>query len=343
MTTEQPKPADPPVAYPMPPHFQHYNGGTFPPPPPPPGVYPPMFAYPPPVEGHPEGGPPPGLIMFHAPPGMVYAYPPPPGQVFAVPPGAASPSMLKPKRKQVKMACTNCATACKRCDEARPCERCLKYGIQDSCIDGQRKERKKGVKRGPYKRKNKGMDPTFSDGEFPQSAPPENGEWQAAGSNGSPPANASTTAAAIHAVAQFAAPPEAGAGYYPLYYPPGHFVTQMPEGQEGQPQVVQYFMGGYPPPYGYAPPPGAAFVPAPPMPGQPVEVPNGSEKPAEPAATNNGVVIAASDGADPLSRKRGRTSNGTPGKSKKTKTSEKDPGSEDVDADKEDSDSLPAN
>ncbi|KAK0220092.1 hypothetical protein IW262DRAFT_1382501 [Armillaria fumosa] len=342
MTTEQPKPADPPVAYPMPPHFQHYNGGTFPPPPPP-GVYPPMFAYPPPVEGHPEGGPPPGLIMFHAPPGMVYAYPPPPGQVFAVPPGAASPSMLKPKRKQVKMACTNCATACKRCDEARPCERCLKYGIQDSCIDGQRKERKKGVKRGPYKRKNKGMDPTFSDGEFPQPAPPENGEWQAAGSNGSPPANASTTAAAIHAVAQFAAPPEAGAGYYPLYYPPGHFVTQMPEGQEGQPQVVQYFMGGYPPPYGYAPPPGAAFVPAPPMPGQPAEVPNGSEKPAEPAATNSGVVIAASDGADPLSRKRGRTSNGSPGKSKKTKTSEKDPGSEDVDADKEDSDSLPAN
>ncbi|SJK98420.1 uncharacterized protein ARMOST_01687 [Armillaria ostoyae] len=342
MTTEQPKPADPPVAYPMPPHFQHYNGGTFPPPPPP-GVYPPMFAYPPPVEGHPEGGPPPGLIMFHAPPGMVYAYPPPPGQVFAVPPGAPSPSMLKPKRKQVKMACTNCATACKRCDEARPCERCLKYGIQDSCIDGQRKERKKGVKRGPYKRKNKGMDPTFSDGEFPQPAPPENGEWQATGSN-SPPANASTTAAAIHAVAQFAAPPpEAGAGYYPLYYPPGHFVTQMPEGQEGQPQVVQYFMGGYPPPYGYAPPPGAAFVPAPPMPGQSVEVPNGSDKPAESATTNNGVVIAASDGADPLSRKRGRASNGSPGKSKKTKTSDKDPGSEDVDADKEDSDSLPAN
>ncbi len=173
--------------------------------------------------------------------------------------------------------------------------------------------------------------------EFPQPAPPENGEWQAAGSN-SPPANASTTAAAIHAVAQFAAPPpEAGAGYYPLYYPPGHFVTQMPEGQEGQPQVVQYFMGGYPPPYGYAPPPGTAFVP-PPMPGQPVEVPNGSEKPVEPT-TNNGVVIAASDGADPLSRKRGWPSNGSPrgwpsngspSKSKKTKTSDKDPGSEDV-------------
>ena len=51
--------------------------------------------------------------------------------------------------------CTNCAAACKRCDEGRPCERCCKYGISDSCQDGVRKERKKGIKRGPYKRKGK--------------------------------------------------------------------------------------------------------------------------------------------------------------------------------------------
>lgn len=85
------------------------------------------------------------------------------------PPPMAAP---RPKRKQVKMAvsmlaifqesrltfylqCTNCAAACKRCDDSRPCERCQKYGVADSCVDGIRKERKKGIKRGPYKRKSK--------------------------------------------------------------------------------------------------------------------------------------------------------------------------------------------
>ena len=59
--------------------------------------------------------------------------------------------------------CTNCAAACKKCDESRPCERCLKYGTANSCVDGQRKERKKGIKRGPYKRKNKSDTPdTYS-------------------------------------------------------------------------------------------------------------------------------------------------------------------------------------
>ena len=67
------------------------------------------------------------------------------------------------KRQQVKMAvskfinnmtvvsspffqCTSCAIACKRCDENCPCERCVGYGQTDSCVDGVRKERKKGIK-----------------------------------------------------------------------------------------------------------------------------------------------------------------------------------------------------
>ncbi|KAI9275378.1 hypothetical protein BY458DRAFT_489189 [Sporodiniella umbellata] len=61
-----------------------------------------------------------------------------------------------PKRKQVKNACTNCQKACKKCDDARPCPRCVKYGIHDSCVNSVRKERKKGIKRGPYKRRVKG-------------------------------------------------------------------------------------------------------------------------------------------------------------------------------------------
>jgi neural Wiskott-Aldrich syndrome protein len=62
--------------------------------------------------------------------------------------------------------CTNCAAACKRCDEARPCERCIKYGIADACVDGTRKERKKGIKRGPYKRKNKSENGDISMSSF---------------------------------------------------------------------------------------------------------------------------------------------------------------------------------
>ncbi|KAI0078653.1 hypothetical protein K474DRAFT_1706371 [Panus rudis PR-1116 ss-1] len=157
-----PQVAHPPAIAPYPP----YNGAPYPPMPP--GAYPPYyFPAPVPVEGHdpnqPNGVPPPPYYMAYPPPppGMVYAYPaPPPGQAIpGYPPyvqAAPMPTIVpRPKRKQVKMACTNCASACKRCDDARPCERCVKYGLADTCVDGIRKERKKGIKRGPYKRKNK--------------------------------------------------------------------------------------------------------------------------------------------------------------------------------------------
>ncbi|ORY30198.1 hypothetical protein BCR39DRAFT_587988 [Naematelia encephala] len=57
------------------------------------------------------------------------------------------------KRAQVRIACTHCQKACKRCSNTRPCERCLKYGLKD-CVDSTRKPRKTGVKRGPYKRRD---------------------------------------------------------------------------------------------------------------------------------------------------------------------------------------------
>ncbi|KAF9397368.1 hypothetical protein BGZ94_006307, partial [Podila epigama] len=47
----------------------------------------------------------------------------------------------------------NCQKACKKCDEGRPCTRCVKYGLTDTCVDSTRKVRKKGIKRGPYKRR----------------------------------------------------------------------------------------------------------------------------------------------------------------------------------------------
>ncbi|MCO5555688.1 hypothetical protein L7F22_009233 [Adiantum nelumboides] len=68
---------------------------------------------------------------------------------------------VKAKRKQVKNACVNCQKACKRCDEGRPCSRCIKYGLTATCMDSARKERKRGIKRGPYKRRaTTGSQPT---------------------------------------------------------------------------------------------------------------------------------------------------------------------------------------
>ncbi|KAG2206256.1 hypothetical protein INT47_007269 [Mucor saturninus] len=62
-------------------------------------------------------------------------------------------SIEKSKRKQVKNACVNCQKACKKCDDGRPCKRCVKLGLTSTCRDSDRKERKKGVKRGPYKKR----------------------------------------------------------------------------------------------------------------------------------------------------------------------------------------------
>jgi hypothetical protein len=59
----------------------------------------------------------------------------------------------RPKRRQVKNACTNCQNACKKCDDDRPCMRCVRYGLADECVSSPRKPRPRGFKRGPYKKR----------------------------------------------------------------------------------------------------------------------------------------------------------------------------------------------
>ena len=74
--------------------------------------------------------------------------------VYSYTSGMAPAQPTRTKRRQVKNACTNCQKACKKCDDARPCLRCVKYGIAEECVDSQRKERQKGIKRGPYKKRD---------------------------------------------------------------------------------------------------------------------------------------------------------------------------------------------
>jgi len=266
---EQQPPAQPAqvVAYPHPYGAAHYA-------PMPPGAYGPpfyTFAPMPPDPNHdpnaPNGAPQPGpyLMAFPPPPhGLMYAYAPPPLlwiSAMVYPPYGAPPMpQPRPKRKQVKMACTNCAAACKRCDDSRPCERCQKYGIADSCIDGQRKERKKGIKRGPYKRKAK-----------------NSSESSSTYAGGPPPASASGEGEGSVPPTSYPMAPES---YYPFYYPHPHpaFTPHQHEGQANgeaaanstahplpqpffplhpavYPPYTQYAPGAvsYPPPLGSAP------------------------------------------------------------------------------------------
>ncbi|KAG0702066.1 hypothetical protein DFH29DRAFT_982501 [Suillus ampliporus] len=207
---------------------------------------------------HPEPNgaphPAPPYIYHYPPPGMMYPYPPPGFPPYVPPPQT---NFQRVKRKQVKMACTNCANACKRCDEHRPCERCVKYGIPETCVDGVRKERQKGIKRGPYKRKNK------SGNSDPATSPTPNATFETNGDPGWHPPNGVAQGPATTAPA----PPPIGGGYYPPPYfypaPPG-FVPPSegqapPEGSPNSgapPAMVPYYMpppGYYGPPY-YGPP-----------------------------------------------------------------------------------------
>ncbi|KAI9321248.1 hypothetical protein BX666DRAFT_1874548 [Dichotomocladium elegans] len=81
-------------------------------------------------------------------------------------------------RKRPKL---NCQKACKKCDDGRPCQRCIKLGLTETCTNSPRKERRKGVKRGPYKKRQYVSPPRYEDGDSQQPLPPNaspGGEWE---------------------------------------------------------------------------------------------------------------------------------------------------------------------
>ncbi|TBU29836.1 hypothetical protein BD311DRAFT_796386 [Dichomitus squalens] len=62
------------------------------------------------------------------------------------PTAQSSTSAAQRKTRGVKIACTNCRLANKRCDEGRPCERCVKNGLEHSCVSAERKRRRRTVR-----------------------------------------------------------------------------------------------------------------------------------------------------------------------------------------------------
>jgi hypothetical protein len=140
------------------------------------------------------------------------------------------------------LQCTNCAAASKRCDEIRPCERCIKYGLADLCHNRVRRGRKKGIKRGPYKQKTKSGG--SSDGTIFAPSAQQTSSSNAAGKElpslsqpDTAPTSTTTPSAAIHALVQFAPGllPPGPEGYYSYYYPPPHRLMPPPPGQDGHP------------------------------------------------------------------------------------------------------------
>lgn len=50
---------------------------------------------------------------------------------------------VKPVQKRTKSACVHCQTAKVACSSARPCVWCIRHGLQDTCVDAPKKERKR--------------------------------------------------------------------------------------------------------------------------------------------------------------------------------------------------------
>ncbi|KAF7617409.1 hypothetical protein AFLA_000063 [Aspergillus flavus NRRL3357] len=48
----------------------------------------------------------------------------------------------RPRRKKARRACFACQRAHLTCGDERPCQRCIKRGLQDACHDGVRKKAK---------------------------------------------------------------------------------------------------------------------------------------------------------------------------------------------------------
>lgn len=153
------------------------------------------------------------------------AYPGMPMHMYPFPTNMSLSQPLRTKRRQVKNACTNCQKACKKCDDARPCLRCVKYGIAEECVDSQRKERKKGIKRGPYKKR---------DGK---------------GSSTSDRADSPGTSAAGLPPAIAAAMPPAQMSYMPMGFAPAGFYPPYPPGSSPKPGEAPTYM----PPFYFAP------------------------------------------------------------------------------------------
>ncbi|KAF7359472.1 hypothetical protein MSAN_01290000 [Mycena sanguinolenta] len=154
------------------------------------------------------------------------------------------------KRMQVKVACTNCQKSCKKCDQARPCLRCVKYGFgPGECVDSQRKERKKGTKRGPYKKRDgqgniiaQSKDPSFQELEIDLSSPSSN---SAAPAGSIQPGHAPS----------FYPPSQGYKPGDPVYYQPQVYFPSPPNvGPEGPayPSTPQFFPATFP--TVYAPP-----------------------------------------------------------------------------------------
>ncbi|KAF7375871.1 hypothetical protein MSAN_00001500 [Mycena sanguinolenta] len=180
----------------------------------------------------------------------------------------ASASQTVRLRRQVKIACTKCQKAGKKCDLARPCLRCTKYRFPEECVDAERKERKRGGKRGPYRKRDANGNIIGQNNDFSQEVKSD---------TSSPPSDPplSTTMAGSTEVGYASAQSllsSNGDPYYPypqFYFPP--VPPPVGERQGGENSTFHshhdFYMAAYvqPPHIEYASPDGQIFY-CPPVP-----------------------------------------------------------------------------
>ncbi|KAF8185058.1 hypothetical protein K438DRAFT_1937206 [Mycena galopus ATCC 62051] len=177
-------------------------------------------------------------------------------------PFSSTSQTVRLKRIQVKNACTKCQKSCKKCDQARPCLRCVKYGFgPEECVDSQRKERKKGAKRGPYKKRDgkgnsiaQSKDPTSHEFQVDLSSSPSGSHTSAA--TGSMPGGYSP---GFHPF-----PPGYKPGDPVYYHPQVYFAPPPNSVQESEgsmyPSAPQFFPATFPTAYAHPYPPYVAYA-----------------------------------------------------------------------------------
>ncbi|RKP25879.1 hypothetical protein SYNPS1DRAFT_22248 [Syncephalis pseudoplumigaleata] len=138
----------------------------------------------------------------------------------------------------VPMAAGSASSSQGRNKPAKRKQRCIKYNLTDTCVNSPRKERKKGIKRGPYKRRQKAEHES------------ETGHGQL--TSGTAEEDTSFTGNGVGIAGQNL--PSQDISYYPAYYPAQQPMIYDPS-QLSQAQPGSYYYMSAPPP---PPPPSHA-------------------------------------------------------------------------------------
>ncbi|CAI7606444.1 unnamed protein product [Penicillium manginii] len=140
----------------------------------------------------------------------------------------------RPRRKKARRACFACQRAHLTCGDERPCQRCIKRGLQDACHDGVRKKAKylHDAPDGALMPGVGGNFPTYNNGMRNSLPVSRNGPNAGANTPQQQPTNNSNNAGNFYPTPQPQSQPQAQSGSYNMYHQDtlsqSPFTTQSP-------------------------------------------------------------------------------------------------------------------